>query len=139
MPGLGPAGGADGLRPAGAPVRGAARLGTTARGSYLALILLGIVWEGWASPAPRVPDGWWLTVKTLPLLLPLPGILRLTPRSLFWGCLLSLAYFTEGVVVAYSRWQWPPAWDRPMPYALMEVLLALLFFFSAALFIRHRA
>ncbi len=110
-----------------------------ARAAYLALLLLTVAWEGWLAPAPLAPAGWWLTVKTLPLLLPLPGILRARPRSLFWGCLLSLAYFTEGVVVAYSRRHLPLDWDQPLPYALAEILLALAYFFSALIALRRSA
>ena len=43
--------------------------------SLLALIALGLAWELWL--APLRPGGSWLALKVLPLLLPLPGLLRL--------------------------------------------------------------
>src|SRR4030065_146280 len=52
--------------------------------SYLLLILLTLLWEGWLAPAPKGPPGFWLTGKALLLLLPPLGMLRDEPRGYLW-------------------------------------------------------
>lgn len=69
-------------------------------GSLIALILLGLAWELWL--APLRPGGSWLVLKILPLLGSLFGILRGRRYTHQWMSLLSLAYFTEGIVRATS-------------------------------------
>lgn len=71
-----------------------------AAASLIALILLGLAWELWL--APLRPGGSWLVLKILPLLAALFGILRGRRYTHQWMSLLSLAYFTEGIVRATS-------------------------------------
>lgn len=93
-----------------------------ANGSLLLLIVLCIAWELFL--APLRPGGSWMVLKALPLLLPLPGLLRARRYTCQWGSLLSLAYFIEGVVRAFSD----PA---PSSYlAAIEIVLATTLFFS---------
>lgn len=68
--------------------------------SLIALIFLCLAWELWL--APLRPDGSWLVLKTLPLLLPLMGVLKGRRYTYQWASMLILAYFTEGVVRAWS-------------------------------------
>ena len=68
--------------------------------SLIALILLGLSWELWL--APLRPGGSWLVLKILPLLGALFGILRGKRYTHQWLSLLSLLYFTEGIVRATS-------------------------------------
>jgi uncharacterized membrane protein len=68
--------------------------------SLVALILLGLAWELWL--APLRPGGSWLVLKILPLLAALFGILRGKRYTHQWMSLLSLIYFTEGIVRATS-------------------------------------
>jgi uncharacterized membrane protein len=73
----------------------------TAATSLVALIFLCLAWELWWSPLR--PGGSWMALKALPLLAPLPGILRGRRYTHQWTCLLALAYFMEGVVRAMSE------------------------------------
>jgi uncharacterized membrane protein len=112
------------------------RLALTA---WIALIALGMVWEGWAAPAAGAPPGLWLTIKSLPLLLPLFGLLHGRPRHYLLACLLVLPYFCEGVALSYHHFGEPLSLHRPGLYALLEIAVTLVFFFCAALWLRLRS
>ncbi len=90
--------------------------------SLVLLIALCIAWELFL--APLRPGGSWMVLKALPLLAPLPGILRARRYTCQWASLLSLAYFTEGVVRAMSD----PLAGRYL--AVLEIVLATTLFFS---------
>jgi uncharacterized membrane protein len=96
--------------------------------SLLALIFLCLAWELWL--APLRPGGSWLVLKALPLLLPLPGILRGKRYTYQWASMLILAYFAEGAVRAFGDG------GRSAALALAETALTLLFFVSAILYAR---
>jgi uncharacterized membrane protein len=88
--------------------------------SLLALIALCLAWEIWL--APLRPGGSWLSLKALPLLAPLFGLLHGRRYTFQWTPLLALAYLTEGVV---------RAWSEPPPVrtlAMLEVALAVALF-----------
>lgn len=94
-----------------------------ASASLIALILLSLAWELWL--APLRPGGSWLVLKTLPLLLPLMGILKGRRYTYQWASMFILIYFTEGVV---------RAWSDPQPaasLALVEIVLSVVFFLAA--------
>ena len=99
--------------------------------SLIALIFLCVAWELWL--APIRPGGSWLVLKALPLLLPLMGILKGRRYTYQWAPMLVLAYFTEGVVRAWSD-QGLSAW-----LAGAEVLLSGVFFFAAIYYARLSA
>jgi uncharacterized membrane protein len=94
------------------------KLGASA--SLIALIMLCLAWE--AVLAPLKPGGSLLILKTLPLLLPLFGILKGKRYTYQWASMFILLYFTEGVVRAWT--------DKGISakLALLEVALTLLFF-----------
>ena len=69
--------------------------------SLIALIFLTLAWELWL--APIRPGGSWLVLKTLPLLLPLMGILKGRRYTYQWAPMLVLAYFSEGVMREIGR------------------------------------
>jgi len=94
----------------------------TANASLVLLIALCIAWELFV--APLRSGGSWMVLKALPLLTPLPGMLRASRYTCQWASLLSLAYFTEGVVRAMSD----PAPSRYL--AILEILLATTLFVS---------
>ena len=96
--------------------------------SVLALIALGLAWELWLAPTGRGT----LALKVLPLLLPLPGLLRNRMYTYRWLSLMVWLYFTEGVVRATS--------DRGpgVGLAVAEVLLCLLLFAACAAHVRWR-
>ena len=91
--------------------------------SLIALIFLCLAWE--LVLAPIRPGGSSLALKALPLLLPLMGILKGRRYTYQWAPMLVLAYFTEGVVRAWS--------DRGLSAWLggAEVVLSVVFFFAA--------
>ena len=112
------------------------RLQRTALASYLLLILLVVLWEGWLAPAPKTPPGFWLTLKGVLLLLPLFGMLRDKPRSYLWASLLVMLYFMEGTMLLYLHRAEAFALHSVLPYALLEIVLTLAFIASAGLYVR---
>jgi uncharacterized membrane protein len=94
-----------------------------ASASLIALIFLCLAWELWL--APIRPGGSSLAFKALPLLFPLMGILKGRRYTYQWAPMLVLAYFSEGVVRAWSE-QGLSAW-----LAGAEIVLSVVFFFAA--------
>lgn len=109
----------------------AARYNNLAAVSLVLLIFLCLGWELWW--APLRPGGSWLVLKTLPLLLPLFGILRRRRYTHQWAALLIWIYFTEGVVRATTD----VSTSRLL--AGIEVGLSLTFFIGAACYARCTA
>ena len=95
----------------------------TASVSLIALIFLCLAWE--LVLAPIRPGGSSLAFKALPLLLPLMGILKGRRYTYQWAPMLVLAYFSEGVVRAWSD-KGLSAW-----LAGAEAVLSVVFFFAA--------
>lgn len=102
-----------------------------AASSLVALIFLCVLWE--SILAPLRPGGTLLTIKALPLLFPLFGILRGRIYTYRWSSMLILLYFAEGVVRAWS--------DRGASQwlAIVEVMLSLVFFSTVIGFARTAA
>lgn len=96
--------------------------------SLVALIALCLAWELWL--APLRPGGSSLALKCLPLLLPLFGLLRGKRYTYQWAWILGLAYFTEGVVRAWTES------GTSQALAAGEVALALVFFSAVVLYAR---
>ncbi len=120
------------LAPASAtpPVAAVNRSRALAVTSLLALIALGLAWELWL--APLRPGGSWWAIKVLPLVLPLPGLLKNRMYTYRWTSLLVWLYFTEGIVRATSE-SGPSAW-----LAWVQVLLCILLFVACAWHVRSR-
>ncbi len=100
-----------------------------ASASLISLLLLCICWEWFL--APLRPGGSWMVLKTLPLLIPLRGVLKRDNYTMQWSSMLIWLYFTEGIVRAYS--------DRSslsVALALAEVGLSILFFIAVILYLR---
>ena len=96
--------------------------------SLIALIFLCLLWEAWL--APIKPGGSVLMLKALPLLAPLFGILRGKVYTYQWTALLVLAYFTEGIVRAWSER------GLSQQLAIAEVALATVLLTSCVLYVR---
>lgn len=96
--------------------------------ALLALVFLGLAWELWL--APLRPGGSWLVLKVVPLLAPLPGLLRGRRYTFQWSALAIWFWFAEGATRAVS--------DRGVSaaLALAEALLALGFFAAAVAYLR---
>ena len=99
-----------------------------AAASLVALIFLCLAWELWL--APIRPGGSLLALKTLPLLLPLFGVLRGTRYTFQWSSMFILLYFTEGVVRGWGD----AGLSRQL--ALIEVALTLVFFAAVVTYSR---
>lgn len=93
-----------------------------------ALVLLGLVWELWLAPTGSGT----LALKTLPLLLPLPGVLAWRLRSVRALALLVWLYVAEGALRTAS--------ERGIAaqLALLELLLCAALFAACVLHIRQR-
>lgn len=94
------------------------------------LAALLILWEGkWA---PLRPGGSMLVLKAVPLLLAFFGILRGRVYTYQWASMMILAYFAEGLVRAFS--------DTGLSarLAIIEVVLAAVFFVAALVYVRER-
>ena len=103
---------------------------TLAVGSLIGLILLSLLWELWL--APLRPGGSWLVLKSLPLFLPLAGLLKNRMYTYRWVSLVVWLYFMEGVIRAYGD-PWPSN-----AYAGLEIALCLVLFTACALHVRLR-
>lgn len=103
----------------------------TASASLVALILLCLTWEGWLAPLKH--HGSLLILKTVPLLLPLFGILRGKRYTYQWACMFILFYFTEGVVRAWA--------DQGLSsiLAMIEVVLTVIFFSASIYYAKFSA
>ncbi len=96
--------------------------------SLIALIFLCLGWELWW--APLRPGGSLLALKSLPLLLPLFGILRRKRYTYQWSSMFILLYIMEGVIRATSD-------QAPSQYlAIAETVLALMFYVSTVSYSR---
>ncbi|MFN4148166.1 MAG: DUF2069 domain-containing protein [Rhodocyclaceae bacterium] len=116
-------------RPASAEFRLLQRLNLITSASLIGLIALCLSWELWL--APLRPNGSWLALKALPLLLPLFGILHGRRRTHQWSSLLILPYLLEGP----TRWLTDTGPSRWL--AAGETLLAGIFFAAALAFARQ--
>lgn len=94
-----------------------------ARWSWLALLLLCVLWELWL--APLRPNGSWLWVKALPIAFTLPGVWRGHAQSLQVALLLSAFYLMEATVRMFEPW--------PTRALAMGELVMMLVFFTAAI------
>jgi uncharacterized membrane protein len=93
-----------------------------------ALIALGLAWELWLAPTGRGT----LALKVLPLMLPLPGLLRNRMYTYRWLSLLVWLYFAEGAVRATSER------GTGALLATIEIVLCLVLFAACAAHVRWR-
>lgn len=96
--------------------------------TLIALIALCLAWELWL--APLRPSGSWLVLKTLPLLLPLRGMLSGRRYTFQWFSMAVLLWFTEGVMRAYGEQ------GMAQLLACAEILLSVLLFTACNLYAR---
>ena len=97
---------------------------------WCALIVVCVAWEAWL--APLRPEGSWLTLKALPLLLPLFGILHGRRYTYQWGCMFVLLYFVEGVIRANDP-------NGVALWARVEIALTVAVFTTMVLYARLTA
>lgn len=102
------------------------------RACYLALIALQTIWHA-VLPRPHGAGLWLLAaVATVPLLLPLRGVLRGSLRSITWAGYLLMLYLVIGAMEAWSN----PAQRFP---ALLQTLLVMIFVVTALGFSRKNS
>ena len=99
-----------------------------ASGALLGLMVLCLAWELWL--APLRPGGSYMALKALPLVFPMIGIIQGQRRTYQWSSMFVLAYFTEGVVRAWS--------ERGVSQTLagIEVALSVIFFAAVVAYSR---
>ncbi len=101
----------------------------TALAGLFGLLILLTLWIGWLAPSPTYPKSLLLALLVVPLLLPLRGLLHGRSYTHAWASLLSLLYFTLGVMEAYAN----PA---VRGLALLEVLFSLMLFVGGVWYVK---
>ena len=97
--------------------------------SYLALLALQTVWHGLVPP-PHGSGNWLLVlIATIPLLLPLRGLLKGSLRSMTWAGYLSVLYLVVGIMEAWAN---PPQ----RLFAAAQIILVIVFIGSLLAFSR---
>lgn len=70
--------------------------------AYLGVLVWQLVWLG-LLPEPFGPQNWWLAIAACVIpLLPLPGILSASHRSMIYGGVIMILYFTAGVMEIWT-------------------------------------
>lgn len=90
---------------------------------YVGLVSALVAWNAWLRPNHIV-----LTLLLIPLVFPLPGILRGRPYTYAWSSFLALAYFVLGV--------WHAAIEAERSYGLSIVAASLFLFGSCLAYVR---
>lgn len=96
---------------------------------YLGLWLLLPLWYAWLAPSTHFGIGMPLFFLLVPLLFPLPGMLRNRTYTFAWSSFLSLLYFIHGVGEFYSE-------PQERLYAGLEILFSMLWFGGAIFYVR---
>lgn len=102
--------------------------------AYAALLASVVWWEAWAAPATPVSRFFWLGIKLVPLLVPLPALWRGSARAHVLAALLVLLYFCDGIALAYSSVKvGNPA---ALGYAVLEIAAAVTFVAAGSFYAR---
>lgn len=96
--------------------------------SLVALVFLTLAWELFIAPVK--PGGSWLALKSLPLLVPLFGVLRGRRYTFQWSTLLIWAYAAEGAARIYTDS------GKSATLAAAELVLALAYFAAAVAYLK---
>jgi len=95
--------------------------------AFIDLFILCVCWEWFLSPLR--PEGSWLILKALPLLLPMRGIWKGNIYTMQWASMLILLYITEGLVrISESGWNFY--------LAILETLLATIAFICLLMYLK---
>jgi len=95
--------------------------------AFIDLFILCVCWEWFLSPLR--PEGSWLILKALPLLLPMRGIWKGNVYTMQWASMLILLYITEGLVrISESGWNFY--------LAILETLLATIAFICLLMYLK---
>lgn len=99
---------------------------------YFGLLILLTLWLTVFAPPNHRPIALVLPLMVGPLLLPLRGVLYGRPYTHAWLSMLSLLYFTHGVVETWSN-------SAERLYAGVEVVCSVLLFLGSMFYARYRA
>ena len=103
---------------------------TVAVAGFLGLFALLMLWNTMLAPSSRFPVALMLLITITPLLLNMRGLLDRKPESCAWMAYISLIYFIHGSVEAYAN-------VSERLYAALEIILSLMLFFGAILYVRY--
>ncbi len=95
----------------------------------MGLFALVMLWNTVLAPSSRFPVALMLVITVTPLLLNMRGLLARKPKSCAWMAYISLIYFIHGSIETYAN-------VNERLYASLEVLLSLMLFFGATLYVR---
>lgn len=102
-----------------------------ALGSHLTLLVWVTLWHFALGSESQYSALFLFLFYVLPLLLPLPGMIKAKPYTHAWANFVVLLYIIHGITVAYAvsdeRW-----------YAAIEIVLATLTFCGCSVFARKR-
>ena len=96
--------------------------------SLIGLIFLNLFWEIFYNPLDS--NGSWMVVKSLILLIPLPGILKKNRYTFQWSSMFIWLFIMEGIVRFYSEL------GMSKDMAAYQTFLGILFFLSSIFFCR---
>ncbi|GGW95883.1 DUF2069 domain-containing protein [Alteromonas halophila] len=102
-----------------------------ALGSHIALLVWVIVWHFFLTAQSDYSSLFIFVMYVLPLLLPLPGIVRGKPYTHAWANFVILLYIIHGITVAYAV-------PVERGFALVELVLASLMFCGCSVYARKR-
>jgi uncharacterized membrane protein len=102
---------------------------TVALAGFLGLFALLMIWNTVLAPSSRFPVALMLLLTVTPLLLNMRGLFDRKPVSCAWMAYISLIYFIHGSVEAYVN-------VNERLYASLEVMLSLMLFLGATLYVR---
>ena len=101
----------------------------TALAGFFGLFTLLMLWYTVLAPSTKLPVALVLLISVTPLLLPMRGLLDRKLKSCAWAAYISLIYFVHGSAEVYLN-----ADERL--YAALEIMLSLMLFLGATLYIR---
>ena len=102
---------------------------------WIALIILTILWEGWL--APIAPAGLWLAIKSLPLLIPLFGMLHEKRIYFSIAGLLAMPYLTEGLMISWGEIATGISNPMLLACSLAQTFLVLSFVYCVYIYLRN--
>jgi uncharacterized membrane protein len=102
---------------------------------WILLIFLTVLWEGWL--APSAPPGLWLVLKSLPLLIPLFGMLHEKRTYFVVAGLIAMPYLTEGIVISWTEYATGIPSPNLFTVSIIEVMLILAFSSSLYVYLKH--
>ena len=94
--------------------------------SLICLIILNLIWELFYNPLNSL--GSFMVIKSVILLIPLPGILKKNRYTYQWSSMFILLFFIEGIVRCYSET------GVSQSMALYQTILSVIFFTSTMFF-----